>query len=35
MLSDVRAVLIQVNPAGTYTNGWQAQPYSYSVIPYG
>lgn len=35
MLSDVRVVLIQVNPARTYTNGGRAQPSSYSVIPYG
>lgn len=35
MLSCVRAVLIQVNPAGTYTYGRRAQPSSHSVIPYG
>lgn len=35
MLSSVRALLIQVNPAGTSTYGRRAQPSSNSIIPYG
>ena len=35
LLSDVRAVLIRVNPAKTYPNGRWAQPPSYGIIPYG
>lgn len=34
MMSDVCAVLIQVNPAGTSTYGGRAQPSSHILMPY-